>query len=252
MKVLSQIYATLQQLFSRKPIRLTVLILAGVFILTLTVEFWLNFRIRASLRRNLTEEAGPGVKLESRISWMNLRDLAQGRIKYVRLRSQNCIINHLGYQELSVDNHGFNFDLPVLLKEKRLKFLAVHETKIQAVITEKALQDYLNFRFAPFQPQLQIFPGRFHLTGRAELYGNTVPLELDGYLTVSSPKHLRFYPNRLLVANKVVPRDFLQFFGTQLPLEFPILENWPLRITGFTLKKGVVTISFQEIKISKR
>jgi hypothetical protein len=249
---INELIGVLTRVFQRKGIRPAIYILSGIFLLVLTLEFWLNFQIRTSLRRNLTEGAGPDVRIEAKVSWMNISDLMNGRVKQVWVRGRNCVMNGLSFEELLIDNHGFSFDLPQLLKEKKLNLLSVNQTRINAAINEKGFQEYFDLRYPAFEPGVKVFPGSLRLTGKAQLFGNTVSLGVEGVLMISSPKSLRFYPKRLLVGERAVPREFMKFVSDQIPLEFTLMEDWPLKITGLALKQSSIQISFQEITPQKR
>ncbi|MGE5583267.1 MAG: LmeA family phospholipid-binding protein [Bacillota bacterium] len=230
-----------------KAVRVTILSLGGIFLLVLALEGWLNYWVRASLKESLGWGAGPQVKIAADLNWLSLYDLSQGRIRNVRVRAKNCLLSNLRFASLNLDNRGFTFNLPLLLKESRLEIKKINATKAEAVVTAAAFSDYLNLSYPQFKPAVDILPGELILAGQAPVFGTVVPVQIAGGLNIISPKDLRFYPTRLTISGREVPKDFLRFAGNQVPLSFSLLKGLPLQLETVALKKGFAYFSFKEI-----
>jgi hypothetical protein len=218
----------------------------GLFLLC--IELVLNFQVRTSLRESLGWGSGPQVKITAHLNWLSLKDVLEGRISWVRIDGENCIISNLRFAKLHLENQGFIFKLPVLFKERRLEFVHVNKTNIQAIVTASAFSDYLNLYYPQFQPLVKITPGTLIISGQAQIFKSIVPIKLAGALKIVSFKNLRFYPTRLFISGQGVPSHFLRFVGDQIPLQFSLMENWPLEIGTVNLKDGYVAMSFREIR----
>jgi hypothetical protein len=149
---------------------------------------------------------------------------------------------------LEIESEGITFELPVLLKEKRFQVTRIHRTRIKAAITENAFQEYLTSAYSELAPQIKIVGPGIQLSARALVFGNSLPVVLEGRLGVSGPKKLRFIPERLMVAGRPVVSSFIQLISKQIPLEFSIMNEWPLEITEVHLEQGVLFLSLKELK----
>lgn len=213
--------------------------------LLIGAEIGLNLWVRAALAGAFLGETGRGATRAS-ISWIGLGDILEGRIKWVRVRARHCKIGSLEYKTLHIDNRGLILNMPILLKEKRLQISSIQSTKVQAQIDTAALQKYLNTFYAQFKPHLAILPNRLQFSGVAPVLGSPLPVRLEGDLRLSDPKRLQFFPTRLAIAGRPVAGNLLRFVSDQIPLQFGVLENWPLQIIGFSLKKGYIAVELQQ------
>ena len=237
-----------KSLLKPKQLRIFVYIMLGTILAIFILEFSLNMWIRASLRKGLSRDLSSTTKIMTAISWLSLDDFFHGRVRWVKINAQNCRVGDLRYAGLQIDNRGFVCNLSKLLRRKELEFISLNQTTVAATIGETALQDYFNLFYPGTGLTLKILPEKWRLSATTEIFGNRVLAQLDGKIAIASEKSLRFYPERLIIAGRVVPRDFLKFIGNQIPLEFSIMERWPLRITGIRLGEGVVFIKFREVR----
>jgi hypothetical protein len=138
-----------------------------------------------------------------------------------------------------------------LLFKKRLQFEAIQRTNVRAEVSADALRKYFDLFYPGLGLWVEVSPGYISLSGTARLFGKNVPVQLAGNLEISGPKNLRFFPERLYVSGRPVPRGLLRFIGTQWPLEFTILESWPLKLTGLILQKGRIFLFMREMNYNQ-
>ena len=228
------------------------LVVAGVAVLLLLLlELGMNFWIRASLRQKLIGHPGSDTRLDAKISWLNLYDLLRGQVRRVAIEAENSTINNLVFANLSITSQGFRFDLPALLQHKELKFLEINKTDVAAVISSQALQDYLNYRNPGSDLRIGVAKEKLLFSGVKELWGNKVPYQISGPLKVSGWQRLRFYPERIFISGQAVPKGFLNFINKQVPLEFGVMESWPLQINYLSLTQNRIRLGFKEMNLKK-
>lgn len=248
MVCLSCILEFFKRILKPKAVRRSTLITAGLLILLFVIESGLNFWIRSGLRSSLVADTARGYKIDSKVSWLGLGDIFRGRVNHIRVNVRNCSLNELRYSKLLIDSQGFRFNLPVFLKEKRLEIIEMRKTQINGVIDEQALNDYLSLRYPEYQSTLKIKPGGLILSGSAHILNKIIPVKLEGDLRVISEKRLRFYPTRLLIANSNISGSLLRIVSEQVPLEFGIMEGWPLIINDFILEEKKIKVAMEESK----
>jgi hypothetical protein len=244
---LDKLRLVIKGFLKRKAVRVGVLILTGIFLCLGTLECWLNFKVRRDLRQSLGWGSGPQVKIAAHLNWLSLTDVMKGRVGWVRIDGQNCLISNLRFAQLHLENKGFMFNLPLLFKERRLELIHLNKTRIRAMVTAPAFSDYMNLYYPQFKPVVKINPGKLTITGETQIFGNTVPAGLTGEVKIESPKNLRFYPTKLYISGRNVPSKYLHYIGTQIPLQFTLMEDWPLNVTAVSLKDGYVMLNFKEL-----
>jgi len=222
--------------------------LAAAFLLMLSTEITLNLMIRASLRRSLLDKPTNASRLETRLPWLSLGDLKKGRCGPFRIKGENCRINGLRFQNFSMISRGFTFAPSRLLTERKLELRTMNQTRLTAVIAAASLEAYLGIKYPKLHPEIRIIPGIIIVNGQAALFGKKIPVTLAGTLRRSAPQTIRFEPERLQVSGKELPRKLLRFAGKQLPLEFALLENWPLRIEHLSLNNNSLTVGFRDFQ----
>ncbi len=247
MQDFKNIYRWAEKYFNDNRVRLVILVLAGLFLVLLSVEGWLNIWVRSSLKDSLGWGKDPKVKISADLNWLTLFDIAQGKIRWVRVKGENCIISNIRFTSLNFQNGGFTFNLSLLLTKQRLQLLSIGATTVEATVTAKSFSEYLNLLYPQLKPGVKIYPGEFLISSEAKLFEKEVPVQLAGELQISGPKNLRFYPTRLIISGRTVPKDFLRFLGNQIPLEFTLMEDWPLEVKEVTLKRDLLFLSFKEI-----
>ncbi len=248
---MGQLLEAVRDFLKIKMVRIGFIILTVVFLCLGVLECWLNIKVRKDLRQSLGWGNGPQVKIEAHINWLSLVDVLKGRVGRLRIDAQNCLISNLHFTELHLVNKGFTFNFPLLLKEHQLELIHVGRTRIQALIRTSDFNDYVNLFYPQFKPRIKINPGEVFFSGEARILGKTVPLELSGSLKIISPKKLRFYPTYLAISGRSAPTNFLNFVGSQLPLEFELMREWPLMITNISLERDAALLKFQEINSRK-
>lgn len=222
-----------------------ILAFACILGLLIGVEIGLNIWVRSALETSLLAESKTA-RVNAAISWMGLSDFLSGRVGWVRVDARDCRIGNFNYHQLKIDNHGFIFNLPVLIRERRLMVMSVNRTFAQVTIQTQTLQNYLNVLYSQYQPRIAISPTNIELTGVVKIFGSPLPVRLVGALKLSGPKKLRFDPLSLRLGNKPVSGSLLQFAATQIPLQFTVLEDWPLQITDFSLGNSTIQIKMSE------
>lgn len=237
-----------QDFLKRKNTRRFIRAVAVVFLVILALESGLNYWVRSGLRRSFLSNPGPDYQIQSKMGWLGLSDILAGRVNRVRVNAKNCSLNDLRYSKLVIDSLGFSFKLRTFLTEKRLSITEIKKTRISGVIDEQALNDYLNLRYPEYQSSLKIKSGGLILSGSAHILNQIIPVKLEGNLKAVTDKRLRFYPSRLLIANNKVSGSLLRIVSEQVPLEFGIMEDWPLKISDFKLEEKRIEIAMEESK----
>ncbi|HOP75463.1 MAG TPA: LmeA family phospholipid-binding protein [Bacillota bacterium] len=227
--------------------RSTLFIIAGVFLVIFLLQTGLNLWVRSLLSHQLIENGGAGFQLQASMGWMKLTDLIRGKLKRIHLESKNCIISGLRYQYLRVDNEWLDFDLPLLIRERQLRLERIGTTKVQGIISETALSDYLNLNYPEFQPKTVILPGRIRISGKVSIFGRMTDIMLEERVETSGPKTIRFFTESISIGGKQVPSDLVKLITTQIPLNFSVMEDWPLKITKLQLTKGQLEIHLEEM-----
>jgi hypothetical protein len=226
--------------------RTVIIILAGALLLTLVLEMGLSWRLAAIIQQSFLQEPVAGAEAKVKVYWLSIRDIVRGEINRIQINSRNCKLGKLRYQTLEIESQGISFDLPVLLKKKQLQITHIHRARIKAAITETAFQDYLTLAYPQLKPRFIITPAGIQLSGQASIFGNSLPVVLKGRLGLSGPQKIRFFPERLIIANRTAPSSFIQFINQQIPLEFNILNEWPIQITSIRLNPGILSLSLKE------
>lgn len=232
--------------FKKKSIKLSILITTIIILLIIMTEIGMNYWVRSSIRRELTEGSGMESRVKVRISWLNIRDFFAGKVNQIWIDARNCSLRDLRYSRLTIDSQGFWFGLPELIKEKRLVIIRMKPTQIFAIVNEPALNEYLALRYPELNCNLRVRSGGVVLSGWAPVFNKLVPIELEGDLKAISERHLRFYPTRLLLAGQKVSGALLKIVSEQLPIEFEIMKGWPLKISGLTLDEKKIELNMED------
>jgi hypothetical protein len=237
----------IRDILKLKAVKIALLVLTGIFLCLGALECWLNFRVRYDLRQALGWGSGPQVKIDAHINWLSLTDVIKGRVGWVRIDGTNCLISNLRFTELHLKNEGFTFSLPLLLRDRTLKLVHLYKTSIHAKVAAAAFSNYVNLYYPQFKPAVAIYPGELVFNGKIQVFRDIVPVEIAGLVKIASPKDLRFYPIRLVVSGRTVPPKYLHYIGNQIPLQFTVMADWPLALTGVSLNSGYVLMDFKEI-----
>ncbi len=230
-----------------KTIRVGLIILTAIFLCLGAFECWLNFKVRQDLRDSLGWGSGSQVKIKAHLNWLSLVDVLKGRVGWVRIDAQNCLISNLRFAELHLVNEGFTFNLPLLFEKHQLELIHLSKTRIQTLIRASDFSDYVNLFYPQFKPRIKIIPGTVAFSGEARIFGKTVPMELTGFMKILPPKKLRFYPTHLMISGHSASANFLKLVGTRLPLEFELMSEWPLALTSIDLKNSLVVLNLKEM-----
>jgi len=236
----------LKPIIDNRKVRMGLVIFAVTILIILMAEITLNLWMRASLEAGFMKDNRPDAKLQASISWMGITDLWWGKVGWVKIDAQNCRISDLRYERFQLDNQGFSLNMPRLLTEKCLEITSIQKTRINAVVSAAALQDYFNLYHPGYEIGVKIFPGRLQLAGKVLFLGNKVPVELEGILRNSAAKTIEFRPLGLSIAGHSISGGLLNFIGNQLPVKFSVMENWPLELTGLQLSQGFLSLSLKE------
>ncbi len=237
-----------KRILKTKASRRLIIISVGLITLLLMIEWGLNFWIRSGLHRSLATDRSESTEITSKISWLGLKDILAGKVNRVTVNAKDCVLSDLRYSQLLIDSQGFRFDLAVLLKRKELKIMEMKKTRINGIIKEAALNEYLGLRYPEYKSSVKIKPGGLILSGSAQILDRIIPVELEGDLRAISGKRLRFYPTRLLIANSNVSGSLLRIVSEQVPLEFRIMEEWPLKVSAFKLEAQEIKVAMEEFE----
>lgn len=239
-------------IFQQKTIRRSIIMSIGLIMLLLVIEWGLNFGIRSGIHRSLAADPTGKTEISLHVSWLGLGDILAGKVNRVHINARDCLVNNLRYARLEIDSQGFQFNLKTLLKQKRLQILKMDQTRIEGVIAENDLNDYLHFRYPEYNSSVKIKPGRLILTGSARVFNQIIPIQLEGDLKAISEKRLRFYPTSLVIAEREISGSLLRIVSEQVPLEFEVMEDWPLQLSDFRLEAERIKVSMEEIETGSR
>jgi hypothetical protein len=223
-------------------------VLGVLILLFFMIESGLNLWVRSALRHSLLQDSESGRVRIEKFDWLTPGDLLSGRFKPLKLDCWNCRVGAIAFEQLHVDSQGFRLDPLKLLFEKKLILISMDSTLITARITDKAATDYLMRDFAAFGPKVEFIPGGITVTGETEFWQNRVKVRLSGGLTLSSPRMIRFFPERLNISGRQVPRDFLRYISGRIPLEVAVLQDWPFQITQLKLEPGTLIMVMREME----
>jgi hypothetical protein len=223
-------------------------VLSVLIFLFFMIESGLNLWVRSALRHSLLQDSESGRVRIEKFDWLTPGDLLSGRFKPLKLDCWNCRVGAIAFEQLHVDSQGFRLDPLKLLFEKKLILISMDSTLITARITDKAATDYLMRDFAAFGPKVEFIPGGITVTGETEFWQNRVKVWLSGGLTLSSPRMIRFFPERLNISGRQVPRDFLRYISGRIPLEVAVLQDWPFQITQLKLEPGTLIMVMREME----
>lgn len=229
-----------------------IIISIGLIMLFWVIECGLNLWIRSGLHRSLADDPYGKAEISLQVSWLGLNDILAGKVNRVHINARDCLVNNLRYSRLEIDSQGFRFNLKTLLRQKRLQIIKMDQTRIEGVIAENDLNDYLNFRYPEYNSNVKIKPGRLILTGSARVFNQIIPIQLEGELKAISEKRLRFYPISLVIAERDISGSLLRIVSEQVPLEFGVMEDWPLQMSDFRLEAERIKISMEEIDTGSR
>lgn len=249
---MSRIFKLIEGIFKQKIARRGIIMSIGLIMLLFVIECGLNFWIRSGLHRSLAAEPGGKTEISLRVSWLGLGDILAGKVNRVHVNARDCLVNDLRYSRLEIDSKGFRFNLKTLLKQKRLQIIKMDNTRIDGVIAENDLNDYLNFRYPEYNSSVTIKPGRLILSGSAQVFNQIIPIRLEGDLKAISEKRLRFYPTGLVIADRDISGSLLRIVSEQVPLEFGVMEDWPLQMSDFRLEAKRIKVSMEEIDTGSR
>lgn len=205
----------------------------------------MNYWLRLSIRRQLIAATPMVSRVTVNTGWIGISDFFAGKVNYISINAQNSILNDLRYSRLTMDCRGFWFDLPKLLKERSLKILRMGPTQIFAIVDETALNEYLDLHYPDLNSDLRVRKGGVILSGWAFIFNNRVSIELEGELKAITEKYLRFFPTRLIIAGRKITGTLLKIVGEQLPMEFEIMEGWPLKINSFNIEDRKIEITMK-------
>jgi len=234
--------------FKKKAIKFSILILTIIILLIIMTEIGMNYWVRSTIRQELIKATAMESKATVNIRWIRISDFFAGKVNQISIDAQNSIFNDLRYSRLTMDCRGFWFDLPQLLKERRLVITRMGLTRIFATVDETALNEYLALRYPELNSNFGVRWGGVVLSGWAPVFNKLVPIELEGDLKVVSERHLRFYPTRLLIAGQKVSGALLKVVSEQLPIEFEIMKGWPLKISGLKLDEKKIELNMEDTK----
>lgn len=231
--------------FKKNVLKSIFLVALGIFLVVSIAEIGLNLWVRSVLRRELIEAPGRKSQITTHIGWLSMRTLLAGKVNQISVKANNCLLKDLRYAELRIDCQGFWFDVAKMFQEKSLVIIGMEPTQIIGVIDEQALNEYLDMRYPEIDSDLQIKSGGLILSGWASIFSKRVLIELEGDLKAISARQLRFYPTKLIIANQKVSGALLRVAGEQLPIEFGIMEGWPLKISGLTVGENRIQLTME-------
>lgn len=205
--------------------------------------------IRSSLHRQFIVEAHSSGKIDTEISWIKFTDLFSGKVEWVRISGANCVINDLRFRRFFLNCEGFTFSLSELIKERRLRLISIRPTKVRLTIHERDLTEYMTVKYLDLHPVFKLTKNGVEINALATVYGNKIPITVIGQLLPSGSKKIQFQPESLRISGRQLPQNLIQFISKQIPLEFPVLENWPLQIDSLVTQKNLLQLSLHEEKM---
>ncbi|MBO2519411.1 MAG: DUF2993 domain-containing protein [Firmicutes bacterium] len=206
-------------------------------VLALAAQLLLPPAAAAFLTRVLRDEVGAEGQVRVRVESVPAVELLVGQVDRLQVDAQQVRLGELAVETLLLDVRGLQVDL---LRTFRGEFAARRPGTARArlVLTEEALNEYLWTHLDTSQLfRIHISPSVVTLEG--SLFGEVLPVRVEGELLVADAAHLRFQPRRVSVREAQLPEAILRVVGQELL--FPVgVEDLPLPIglDGLTLADG--------------
>lgn len=189
------------------------------------------------LARLLREEVGAEGSVTVQVQSLPAVELLLGQIDRLQVDARAVQLDNLVVDTLLVDVRDLRVDLPQLLGGR---FAARQQglARARLVLTEEALNEYLWTHLDPSQRfRIQLTPAVATLEG--SLFGEVLPVRVEGELLLADATHIRFQPQRVSVREAQLPEAILRVVGEELL--FPVaVEKLPLAIglDGLSLGDG--------------
>lgn len=210
---------------------------ALLVVLGLVVQFLLPHAAGWVLARLLRGEVGAEGSLSVQVQSLPAVELLLGQIDRLQVDARAVQLDNLEVETLLVDVRDLQVDLAQLLQGR---FAAREQGAVRArlVLTEEALNEYLWKHLDPSRRfRIRLTPAAATLEG--SLFGEVLPVRVEGELLVADATHLRFQPHRVSVREAQLPEALLRIVGEELL--FPVdVEDLPLAIglDGLSLGEG--------------
>lgn len=212
-------------------------IVSLLVVLGLVVQLFLPQVAGWFLARLLRGEVGAEGRLSVEIESLPAVELLVGQIDRLQVDARKVRLDNLVVETLLVDVRDLQVDLGELL---RGRFVAREQGVVRArlVLTEEALNEYLWAHWDPSRRfRIRLTPAVATLEG--SLFGEVLPVRVEGELSLADATHIRFQPKRVSVREAQLPEAILRIVGEELL--FPVdVEDLPLAIglDGFSLGDG--------------
>ncbi|MFW5981975.1 MAG: DUF2993 domain-containing protein [Halanaerobiaceae bacterium] len=204
------------------------IILFVFLLLFLAIELFLPGIANRRLVNILHDETDGIEDLEINLSSFPAFKILFGRIDHVSIRSHGLLHDHL-----YLERFNLNYDDIVLYRDD----FVGNNSYLEAIITEDALNEYLNKKYPEMGSfLLEINPEQILLEGELKIFDVQFAFQISGNLLVNNRNQIYFVPDDLRVEEVNIPLNLIKAY----------IEEYTFMIDLQTLD---IPIDIDEIKI---
>lgn len=204
-----------------------------VLLLGLAIQLLLPPATGLLLTRLLRAPLGAEGSVRVTVTSLPALELLLGRIDRLRIDARSVRLDALGVDTLLADVRDLWVDVPALMQRDFIR-RRQGEARARLVLTEEDLNRYLWTEVDPSRRfRIRLTPDGASLQG--SLFGDVLPVRVDGELILHDPTHIRFQPQRVSVREAQLPEAILRVLGEEL--------IFPVDLTGLPLAIGLDQLS---------
>lgn len=222
--------------------RSALIVLFGAVFCLVASQAALAPSIGAWLRRDLEQQASSYRSLEVKVAPLGWWSLFRGRLSGVEIKAGQISFGGVRLDSMQVDLREIKFNTWGLLTRGSARISALGPSRIQARVTDAALNAYRRSAYPGVPAIFHIESGRISVTGSLNLLGNNVVVNASGWLNAIQGDRLRFVPRNFEVAGRKLPSQWFSTFSEQLALEFPLAIPLPLPLQQVNLGNGFLDL----------
>lgn len=215
--------------------RFLYLIIALMIVFLLSLEFFLPALLANMLEDYLRKEADSIVYLKIELASFPAVKLLRGKIDQAEIELEGLLLDELSLDKLDLHYKG------VILKEDGF---TGHNTWLEAIISEEALNNYIKAKFPELEAfQLELRPDQVYLAGKINFFEMVLELQLSGNFIVNDQREVYFIPANVRIENIDIPVNLLKAYIEGLDFSFNLEDlNIPLAIDEIKLNSGYLIL----------
>lgn len=222
--------------------RSALIVLLGAVFCLVASQAALAPSIGVWLRRGLEKQASSHRSLDVKVAPLGWWSLIRGRLSGVEIKAGQISFGGVRLDSMQVDLREIRFNPFGLLRGGTARISALGPSRIQARVTDAALNDYRRTAYPEVPAIFHIGSGQIGVTGSLNLLGRKVAVNATGWLHAIQGDRLRFVPRNFEVAGRKLPSQWLSTYGEQLALEFPLAIPLPLPLREVNLGNGFLDL----------